>query len=429
MSTRLEAELSGRDSGFRSTGSGFWVRQRSDDGQAVINAKSSRQQGVQLGGVSVFRFDPAGQFRDRIEAKSATLEPGYWRLEEAAVLRQRRGAARSATRFRLTTNLTPAQVGESFATPGDRAVLAAAVVYRYCRKRRPGRRRLSTAVLPAVGAAVSISWPWCFWPPRSACGSSASAACRRSCLGGIGAGFLLYVMAKVTGDLSKAGLMASDDRGGVAAGLRRRDRFDRAAVPGGWVMARAGHPSVDGRAAAPGAARWSFLRPPCAGSRAPAGVVAGARRSMLTFPPRPKPAASSPTAAQEQMLVRAEEINYDYTNERVSAVGNVQLYYGGSTLEADRVIYDQKTKRLHAEGNVTLTAGRRHGHPRRDHGSERRLSATASSIRCGSTRPSRPASPPRARSGRAAITRSSITASTPPASRARTIRRSRRNGR
>ena len=57
------------------------------------------------------------------------------------------------------------------------------------------------------------------------------------------------------------------------------------------------------------------------------------------------------------MVVRATEINYDYTNERVSAVGNVQLYYGDSTLEADRVIYDQKTKRLHAEGNVVLTQG------------------------------------------------------------------------
>ena len=55
------------------------------------------------------------------------------------------------------------------------------------------------------------------------------------------------------------------------------------------------------------------------------------------------------------MLVRADEINYDYTNERVSAVGNVQIYFGASTLEADRVIYDQNTKRLHAEGNVRLT--------------------------------------------------------------------------
>jgi LPS-assembly protein len=55
------------------------------------------------------------------------------------------------------------------------------------------------------------------------------------------------------------------------------------------------------------------------------------------------------------MLVKAREIDYDYTNHRVAAVGNVQIYYGGSTLEADKVIYDQTTKRLHAEGNVRLT--------------------------------------------------------------------------
>ena len=55
------------------------------------------------------------------------------------------------------------------------------------------------------------------------------------------------------------------------------------------------------------------------------------------------------------MLVQANEVNYDYTNYRVAAVGNVQIYYGGSTLEANRVVYDQKTKRLHAEGNVRLT--------------------------------------------------------------------------
>ncbi len=39
QSTRLEGELFGRDSGFRNVGSGFWLRQRSEDGQAIINAK------------------------------------------------------------------------------------------------------------------------------------------------------------------------------------------------------------------------------------------------------------------------------------------------------------------------------------------------------------------------------------------------------
>src|SRR5262245_14296101 len=78
--------------------------------------------------------------------------------------------------------------------------------------------------------------------------------------------------------------------------------------------------------------------------------------AQLVFPVRPKPPVR-PERSQDQMLVRAEEINYDSPNARVSAVGNVQLYFGSSTLEADRVIYDQKTKRLHAEGNVQLTEG------------------------------------------------------------------------
>ena len=92
-----------------------------------------------------------------------------------------------------------------------------------------------------------------------------------------------------------------------------------------------------------------------------AGWLADARPAHaqnIVFPERPKPiprATQQPGQQQDQMLVRAEVINYDYTNERVSASGNVQIYYGASTLEADRVIYDQKTKRLHAEGNVRLT--------------------------------------------------------------------------
>jgi LPS-assembly protein len=81
---------------------------------------------------------------------------------------------------------------------------------------------------------------------------------------------------------------------------------------------------------------------------------------LFTFPPRPGPPPKSKIAierdkGQKQMLVSAREIDYDYVNHRVSAVGNVQIYYGGSTIEADKVIYDQTTKRLHAEGNARLT--------------------------------------------------------------------------
>ncbi len=93
-----------------------------------------------------------------------------------------------------------------------------------------------------------------------------------------------------------------------------------------------------------------------------AGLIAGAPAfaQQLVFPQRPPPkksriAIEREKSGQKQMLVQAREIDYDYANHRVAAVGNVQIYYGGSTLQADKVVYDEKTRRLHAEGNVRLT--------------------------------------------------------------------------
>jgi LPS-assembly protein len=119
------------------------------------------------------------------------------------------------------------------------------------------------------------------------------------------------------------------------------------------MVARTTHPRSSRRRTWCGA--LVFLAAVTAVVAGPAGV-SPAFGQMLTFPPRPAPPVRA-DRGQDQMLVRAEQINYDYTNERVSAVGNVQIYFGSATLEADRVIYDQKTKRLHAEGNVQLTQG------------------------------------------------------------------------
>jgi len=206
QSTRLEADLSGRDGGFRNAGRDFWLRQRSDDGVAVINAKSSRQQGLQLGGVSIFRFDPAGHFRDRIEAKSATLENGYWRLEEARFYASG-VAATERESFRLRTTLTPVQVGESFATPetvpfwqlssyidlAENAGLAAGG-YRLQYYQLLAQPFYLVAMV-LLAASVSLRF-------------FRFGGVQKIVLGGIGAGFLLYVLAKITGDLSKAGLLA-----------------------------------------------------------------------------------------------------------------------------------------------------------------------------------------------------------------------------
>jgi LPS-assembly protein len=72
------------------------------------------------------------------------------------------------------------------------------------------------------------------------------------------------------------------------------------------------------------------------------------------LPPRPPKPPHNP-GDDGKMLLQANELDYDNVHSQVSAVGGVQIFYNGSTLEADRVIYDQKTKRLHAEGNVRMT--------------------------------------------------------------------------
>jgi LPS-assembly protein len=115
--------------------------------------------------------------------------------------------------------------------------------------------------------------------------------------------------------------------------------------PGSCVGARWGATLV---AALLGAAAGLFLGPE------PAAAQLGVS-NPLHFLQRPVQAKPPPAPANGPMLVQATEIKYDYPNNAVAAVGNVQIYYNGATIEADEVTYDQKTKRLVAQGNVRLT--------------------------------------------------------------------------
>jgi len=80
-----------------------------------------------------------------------------------------------------------------------------------------------------------------------------------------------------------------------------------------------------------------------------------ASAQSFTYNPRPPKPSPRPVINDGKMTVQAVEVDYDYNNQRVSAVGNVQMFYNGTSVEADKVIFDQKTKRLHAEGNIRLT--------------------------------------------------------------------------
>jgi lipopolysaccharide export system permease protein len=204
---RLEAGLMGETlSALQASSSGFWVRQKSADGAAIINAKSSREQGSSLGGVTVYTFDNAGDFRERIEARGAELEQGYWLLDDARIY-STVSPLRVENAYRLNTNLTLAQVRESFATPetvpfwqlpgyigmADKAGLAAAG-YRLQYNELIARPFLLSAMV-LLAAAVSLRF-------------FRFGGVQKMILSGICAGFLLFVLQKITEDMSKSELIA-----------------------------------------------------------------------------------------------------------------------------------------------------------------------------------------------------------------------------
>jgi lipopolysaccharide export system protein LptA len=54
------------------------------------------------------------------------------------------------------------------------------------------------------------------------------------------------------------------------------------------------------------------------------------------------------------MLLQADEMIYDNENARITAKGNVEIYYGNYTLLADSVVYDRGNNTLTAVGNVRI---------------------------------------------------------------------------
>jgi lipopolysaccharide export system permease protein len=206
QSKRMEAELSGRTPQRPGTTStGIWLRQRGADGQSIMNAATSREQGILLGTVTVFTFDLNNRFLERIEAKSAKLEPGQWRLENARIFAPGIPPSDRAS-YLLSTNLTAEQVQETFSTPetvpfwelpeyiarAENAGLSASA-YRLQYQKLLSRPFLLAAMV-LLAAAFSLRF-------------FRFGGVQKMVLGGIGSGFLLYVVSKLTDDLSKAELI------------------------------------------------------------------------------------------------------------------------------------------------------------------------------------------------------------------------------
>jgi lipopolysaccharide export system permease protein len=186
-------------------GAGFWINQSTSEGQSVINAARSLNQGTLLSGMTVFQYDPSGAFKERIEAREAVLEPGRWVFKDVRRYTLDSPVIEQDT-FALNTTLTLAQVRNSFSTPetvsfwqlpdyikSSESSGQATAGYRLQYQKLIARPFLLAAMV-LLAAAVSLRF-------------FRFGGVQKMVLSGVAAGFLLYVLSKVTEDLSKAELM------------------------------------------------------------------------------------------------------------------------------------------------------------------------------------------------------------------------------
>jgi len=118
---QLEARhISGRPSLLAISSSGLWLRDYEIIGnekfERILHALRLSQHDTKLHKVIVFRYGRDGEFLGRIDAESATLMKGYWRLDDLiwSVPGQ---APQTMPEARMDTTLTFEQIQDSFASP------------------------------------------------------------------------------------------------------------------------------------------------------------------------------------------------------------------------------------------------------------------------------------------------------------------------
>lgn len=182
-----------------------WLRQRTPDGEAIMSVE-----GIADGGRTILEpvfwvFDGSGRLTRRVEAVIGTLEEDRWALEEAVVV-DLSGVRRPEPVHHVATSLTPEQVRDRLSSPDAVSFwrLPATISQAEASGLPPYRFRLQFHVLLSrplllasmvlIAATVSL-------------GLARSGQVGRMILGGVAAGFMLYVVTEIARDLGSEGLV------------------------------------------------------------------------------------------------------------------------------------------------------------------------------------------------------------------------------
>jgi len=202
--TALELRLFAR-TGQQLNTQDIWLRQRSVDGQAIIRAAGALPDDDGLSQVAIFNFDKSGGFSERIDARQAVLHRGYWELSDARIISAME-QPQSYKTYVLATTLEPEQVRQSFTPPDavgfwsmpsviERTQRAGLDTTRYeLRYQSLMARPLLLIAMVLVAASVSLRF-------------FRFGGVTRLVIGGVAAGFVLYVATQLSEELGSSGIV------------------------------------------------------------------------------------------------------------------------------------------------------------------------------------------------------------------------------
>lgn len=204
-SESLENEFRSGKSNTVSAFSAPWLRQKTADSDTIIGARAVLQQGLELADVTFFSLDRDGNIIERRDAARAYLRDGYWELHDVGRIRDGNQLPRLET-DRIATNLRPEFVQERLARPETIPFYELPKKIEVARSFGLGASTFATqfhtlmalplllVAMTLIAATVSMRF--------ARMGQSATMI-----LGGVFAGFLLYVVSVLVKAFGNAGFV------------------------------------------------------------------------------------------------------------------------------------------------------------------------------------------------------------------------------
>ncbi len=198
----LEAELSG--SGGRGD-EGHWFRQEGAAGASIVHSGAVSGDGLTLFGVTAYIFDQDGDFQEKVSAPRADYGDGQWVLSNAEIVSASQAPQRRDA-YELATELSAEEVMRSVAEP--EAISVWSLPGFIATAERTGfdpdrfrhafhallNRPFFFVAMVMIAATVSLRL-------------TRYGGTWRLILTGVAAGFLLYVLTEIVGDLGGNGII------------------------------------------------------------------------------------------------------------------------------------------------------------------------------------------------------------------------------